>query len=33
MASNAQRVVADMHKILDQQTKKAKELEDIMLKV
>ena len=33
VASNAQRIVADMHKHLDLQTKKAKEMEDIMLKV
>jgi hypothetical protein len=33
VASNAQRIVADMHKHLDIQTRKAKEMEDIMLKV
>lgn len=33
VASNAQRIVADMHKHLDAQTKKAKEMEEILLKV
>lgn len=32
VATNAQRIVADMHRHLDQQTKKAKEFEEIMLK-
>lgn len=33
VASNAQRIVADMHKHLDVQTKKAKEMEEILRKV